>query len=203
MITSGRSLADIEESLGDNSATIKKLYQDYLVYDQLVEEFGYSASRIRSRFSLLEVALGQRAIKKFIGLPHRLPTGLTSSLVPEGRGRELLELATWIFGDDSAQPIIDDSRDISKKLAKVIEDHDALSELRASGDIDEALDRLGGEEKYLLRRLAVAQRALRDVLAVFPSYASSESIVSSVRRITALLSTLEHQLSAGTQPDNQ
>jgi ParB-like nuclease domain. len=194
MLEDGRTLVEIEETLGDDTQTVKKLYQQYVVFDQLVTQLDFPAGPVRSRFSLLEVALGQRPIKKHLGLPHRLPTEAVDELIDDEHLDELLEVASWVFGDGEQAAIIADGREITSKLSKIVADEDALDELRASRDLDSAFERLGGESKYLQRRISVAERALRDVLGLLPLYIDDDMVRSAVGRLLALTQTIQHQV---------
>ncbi|WP_100809624.1 ParB N-terminal domain-containing protein [Microbacterium sp. BR1] len=54
LIDAGRSLDEVEDLIGDNSQTVKKLYQDYIVFNQIKTELDMPERPIRDRFSLLE-----------------------------------------------------------------------------------------------------------------------------------------------------
>ncbi|MFL5796798.1 MAG: hypothetical protein ACJ77A_02550 [Actinomycetota bacterium] len=194
LLDTGESLDHIQELIGDTTQTTKKLYQDFVVYQQITEDLGMSPTAIRERFSLLEVALGQRPIKTHLGLPRRLPTSAVDQLVPDDYFDELREVTRWIFGDSDTGPVITESRDISRRLAKVIENEDALEHLRATNDLDAAYERSGGEQQYLLRRLSAAERAVRDAAGLLPIYGTDPDVVAAVERLDLLVKGLRRQL---------
>jgi hypothetical protein len=149
----------------------------------------------RRRFSLLEVALGQRPIKTFLAVPHRLPTGPVDEVVPPDHEDELQELLTWVFGDGATEPVITDSREIPT-LANVIGDDEALSVLRRTRDLESATEMLAGEEQFLLRRITTAERAVRDITGLLPLYRDDPDVVAAVERLMSLLASLRRQLRA-------
>jgi hypothetical protein len=193
LLDGGKSLDSIQELIGDTTQTTKKLYQEYVVYQQIVQDLSMASEPIRERFSLLEVALGQRPIKKHLGLPRRLPTKAVDQLVPEEHLDELREVTVWIFGDSDRKPVIGESRDISRRLAKVIENPEALEHLRLTNDLDAAYERTGGEEQYLLRRFAAAERAIRDGAGLLPLYSEESDVKDAVDRLVALVDGLRRQ----------
>jgi hypothetical protein len=193
LLEAGQSLDEIEELIGDTSATTKKLYQDYVVYSQAVEELGIPAQRIRDRFSLLEVALGQRPIKAFLGMSNRLPVSKVDSLVSEDHLEELEEVVGWIFGTSSRLPVIGESRDISARLAKVIENQEALQFLRENDDLEGAYERTDGEQRYLMRKLAAAERSARESAGLLPIYAADDDIQAAVERLFVIVEGMARQ----------
>jgi hypothetical protein len=177
--------------VGDDTQVVKKLYQQYVVYQQ-ARELDIPVRPIRQRFSLLEVALGQRPIKKFLGVPHRLPTGPLEYVVPPDHEDELTELLTWVFGNGT-DPVIADSREIPA-LARVIGSNDALEILRRTHDLDAASEMLGGEEEFLLRRLGTAERALRDAAGLVPLYRDEPRVGELGERLYSLVTGIRRQL---------
>lgn len=141
----------------------------------------------------MEVALGQRPIKAYLGLPRGLPNAQADTLVPEDKLDELQHLTTWIFGGTDELPVISDSRDISAKLAPVVENKEALEHLQLTSDLEGAYERTGGEQQFLLRRFASAERALRDIAGLLPLHSTSKEIQSAVDRLVRLIEGLRKQ----------
>ena len=66
-------ISQIEESIGDEARTVKKLYQTFIVYKQVEDDLDLDTREVRSNFSLLEVTLGQQPIKDLLGVPRNCP----------------------------------------------------------------------------------------------------------------------------------
>jgi hypothetical protein len=195
LLEAGQTLVHIQEVIGDTTQATKKLYQDYVVYNQITDELEMPSAPIRERFSLLEVMLGQRPIKRHLGLSTRLPTQAVSRLVPEDHLDELQEVTQWVFGDGRKRGVIADHRDIGQRLAKVVENQEALEYLRSTSDLDGAYERTGGEQQYLMRRLAAAERATRDSAGLLPLYSDDQDVRSAIGRLHALVEGLQRQIS--------
>jgi hypothetical protein len=195
LLDSGQSLDHVQEVIGDDASATKKLYQDFVVYNQLVNDLGFPAERIRERFSLLEVMLGQRAIKAHLSMSHRLPTHKVDAVVPQEKLDDLEEVATWVFGNDESPPIIGDSREINGLLAPVIRDSDSLEYLRRTGDLEGAYDRSGGEQEFLLKKIVRAERVIQDISGVVPLHVDEPPVVEGIRRLETLILSLSRQIS--------
>jgi hypothetical protein len=196
LIAQGRPIADIEQTIGDSASTVKKLYQAYVLFKQIIDELGADPKEIRSGFSLLEVLLGQQAIKEFLGVARKLPTGPIERVVPSTGLDDLRDVVSWVFGNRSQglSRIISDSRQIPQRLAPIVADPEALAHLRQSRDLEGAYERSGGEREYLIRQLTLARRALERALGVAPLHTDDETLITHARDLATLLESLLRSL---------
>ncbi|HXH78425.1 ParB N-terminal domain-containing protein [Nocardioides sp.] len=194
LLDSGQTLDHVQEVIGDDASATKKLYQDFVVYNQLVEQLDFPAERVRDRFSLLEVMLGQRPIKTHLAMSMRLPNSKVDAIIPDNKLDELAEVTGWVFGTADKLPVINDSREIGRLLAPVIKDPEALEYLRRTGDLEAAYERSGGEEEFLLKKLTRVEKLVQEIAGVLPLHAEDPAIVDGVRRISKLTASLVRQL---------
>lgn len=192
LIASGSKVADIEQGIGDSAGTVKKLYQSKIIYDQAVRDAGASPKDLNTRFSLLEVALGQQPIKKHLGLPRELPQEKTERLIDDDHIAALKEVVSWIFGDSSkgVQPVINDSRQISQRLAPVISAKESLDFLRRTRDLEGAYELSGGEREFLLKEIASANRSSQRAIGYAPRYKGDKEVVPEVDRLKTTVDAL-------------
>lgn len=193
LVDAGRSISEIEQTVGDSAHTVRKLYQSFVVFSQIKNEVEMDVSEIKEKFSLLEVVLGQQPIKAFLGMPKRLPEGKIEEVVPSGKLDALREITGYVFGDkkQGLSSILSDSRVIGQRLAPVISDEDALAYLRKTRDLEGAYERSGGEKKYLLKQLTSAFRSIERALGVVPLYKTDSEVKSEVGRILLLIESLK------------
>ena len=194
LVEAGESLGHIEEIIGDDTSATKKLYQEFIVFKQLTDDLGMPPDLIRERFSLLEVMLGQRPIKKYLGMSHALPVEKVDSVVPEDRLERLAEVTTWVFGTKEKREVISESRDINRKLAPVIANDQAREHLQRTGDLDGAYDRTDGEQQFLIRRLNALERGLADVAGILPLHSGAGGVAEAVKRVATLAASLQKQI---------
>ncbi|KQR08543.1 hypothetical protein ASF78_20050 [Cellulomonas sp. Leaf334] len=186
LIESGRSLDQVEDLIGDTTQTVKKLYQDFIVFQQMTRDVGIPDKPIRDRFSLLEVTLGQRPIKEFLGLPRRLPSATVEELVPNDKLDALEDVARWVFGTTDRAPVIIDSRAIANRLAPVLASEEATAHLRRTNDLEGAYEYSAGEKEYLLGKINSAERALREVSGIVAVYTDDPEVRAGLERIRQL-----------------
>lgn len=187
-------LATIEEVIGDSTQAVKKLYQQFTVFEQIRLETELDTEPIRQRFSLMEVALGQRPIKNHLGLPRGLPTAKNPNPVPEENLDKLTEVVEWVFGSRMRAPVVTESRDISQRLAKVLTSEEAIERLRTTRDLDLAYELTDGEQVSLERSLKRAERILRDAAGLVPLYAADPEIRRAVDRLATMADALRNQV---------
>jgi hypothetical protein len=137
--------------------------------------------------------LSQRPIKTYLSIPHLLPSGSVDRVVPEDREDELIEVLTWVFGENGRKAVITDSREIST-LARVIGHEEALEVLRRTEDLDAANEMVGGEAQFLIRRLGAAERGVRDAASLIALYADDKDVVDAVMRLASLVEGLRSQV---------
>lgn len=195
LIDTGRNIADIEQGIGDSASTVKKLYQSLLVYNQAIAE-GVSAKDLAGSFSLLEVALAQQPIKKYLGLPRELPQRKTERLIDDEHIPQLKKLISWVFGDSSRGEIrvIRDSRQITQKLAPVLADKESLDYLELHRDLDGAYERSGGEREFMLKQVVAATRAAQRALGEAPAYKGDKQVQGEVDKLKKVVDALEREV---------
>lgn len=187
-------LATIQELIGDSTQVVKKLYQEFTVFEQIRLQTELDTEPIRQRFSLMEVALGQRPIKDHLGLPRTLPAGKDPNPVPEENLDKLAEVVEWVFGSGLRAPVVAESRDISQRLAKVVASEEALQRLRETGDLDLAYELTDGEQVSLERKLDRAEKLLREAAGLVPLYSEDPDIRLAVGRLAKIADALRTQV---------
>lgn len=192
LINSGRALAEVEEAIGDSARTAKKLYQSYVVYNQIVADLSMDGTPIRKNFSLLEVLLSQQPVKRHLGVPRELPAAKTEEVVPDDKLEALREAVSWVFGDPERgqERILTDSRQISRQLAPILADPEALEHLRKTRDIDAAYEYSGGEQQYLMRQLQSSRRAAQRALGVIPLHREDAEVVAESDRLHQIVDAI-------------
>src|SRR5713101_7827340 len=114
LIETGRSIAEVEEVIGDSVGTVKKLYQAFVTYRQITSDLQMEGKPVETNFSLLEVALGVQPIKQYLGIGRTLPTHPIQEVVPNNKLENLREVVSWVFGEpqEGRERVITDSREI-------------------------------------------------------------------------------------------
>jgi len=181
LIDKGRSLEEVESEIGDTQGSARKNYISYKLLEQAVEEFDIDPKPVTDNFSLLMLAIGQGKIKRFLGIPTRAADTNIEEPVPKDHIDNLKNLISWIFGDGRFDPVIKESRDITRYLSHVVDSGEAVKRLERNRDLDEAYDLSGGEEQMVLRYLSSANRKLEGVLGLLHRHKTVE-VISEVEK---------------------
>jgi hypothetical protein len=192
LVKTGTPLDEIENAIGDGATTVKKLYQAFVVFEQIRDELEEDVQNVKESFSLLEVLLGQQPVKTHLGLPRRLPDAAIQRIVDDAHLEALREVIHWVFGSrkGSIKAVIADSREIPKLLAPVIGNPQSLAYLRDTRDLHAAFERTGGEREYLLKQLGNAKRAAERALAVSPQFKGDSGLIGEVDRLVKTVEAL-------------
>ena len=161
-----KALHEVEAQIGDSQGSARKNYISYKLLQQSKDEFEYNTENAEENFSFLLLAIGQGKIKRFLGLPTKIKdTDSEAPISPENIDN-LKNLMSWLYGDERNKPVIDESRDITSYLTHVVDSPEALKHLERTRDLIAAYDLSDGEEKMILRYLAIANEKLKNVLGV-------------------------------------
>jgi len=201
----GLTFEDAAESVGKKKSEVANMYRNQAIAKQ-AQEAGFPVGKLEASFSLLEVAMNSPALRDFIDAPLGTATKTGDKPVPPAKLPQLGEMLGWLFGTEHDGPVISDSRDIPKKLAKVVKSETALKKLRDTRDIKEAMEAL--EEDTLdplariLGRLKVADKASEAAYEDLGDYTKNEQVIALIDKIQSNVSALSEMITAdsATEP---
>lgn len=185
-VAEGRTLTEVADLIGVTKSKAADLYRDHAVVAQ-AEKAGLHTGEVEKAFSVLTVAMGNTKLRDHIGAPlgSRLEPG--TDPVPEGKIGELKELISWVFGDEEAEPVITDSRQMSA-LGNVVASEIGLGALRAGKSLEEAKQQVTSAgmdpRDRIIKRMTAATNALSAASDELAEFASDS-------QVTGLLSDLE------------
>jgi len=188
------TFAEVGRIVGSPANSVRDSYVAYRILRQAREEFGLDTSRLEDRFGVLLRALSSGPIKEHIALHigDLTPVQLRQPVAEDHRA-ELEEVIGWIFGAGDRNPVISDSRKITK-LGLVLRESDALEILRATGDFALALAQTEGEEASLLENLRRASYHLDEVKRDVDRHAGSIRVRELVERCARSIESIQKLL---------
>lgn len=192
MIREGYTVESIEKQIGDKAGVVRLNAICYHLLRTAREDANINIKSAKDNFSLLQLAIGQAAVKRFLGWvkPNPKDTSQTKTIrineidlddpVDEKHLEKLVELLSFIYGDgDGKTKVITESRDITKKLAPVLANNAAAQYLRENRNLEAAYEMSDGEETMMKRALVNASRNLDKALGVAHRNRSTEIIEES------------------------
>lgn len=181
LVEMGKKIEEIQESVGDTVESTRKSYLSYRLV-KIIEEEGLDVRKAESNFSYLLLTLGQKSIREYIGMDKPLSRLDYSNPVPPEKIDKLKNLFRWFFGEDSKQPAIDDSRQITNLLSHVVRNTMALEHFERTGNLQDAYELSDGEEHMLFRKLANASMNMEIALGIIHRHLQADGLEDAVAK---------------------
>jgi hypothetical protein len=148
------TFAGVGEMIGVDRTKVGNLYRDQAIATQ-AREMGIETGPMEEAFSLLTVAMSTPKLRAHIDAPLGSKAQPGQPPIPPEREPELRELVTWLYGDGEVEPVIGESRDISK-LGNVVSSKVGLSALREGATLEAAIQK--AKDADINPRLRLVQR---------------------------------------------
>ncbi|WP_129336317.1 hypothetical protein [Cellulomonas endophytica] len=195
-VKEGRSLAEVAELIGVSKSKAADLFRDYAVVQQ-AQTIGIETSEVEKAFSLLTLAMGNTKLRDHLGAPLGSRMDVNEAPVPADKVDHLAELLSWTFGNESSEPVITDSRQISQ-LGNVVASDVGLQALRSGADLETAKEKVqqtGMDPRdRLQRRLGAAKSSLSAATADIADFASDQEVRAMVADLETLVESLRTAL---------
>jgi hypothetical protein len=190
------AIKNIQQQVADRSDVIKKQYLCYKVMQEASDDLSFETKSIKDKFSLLTVALNSPSIREYIGCPTYKDADFTKRIIPLIKIEQLRNTLTWIYGDGKREPILTDSRRITKELAPVLTSKEATEYLLKNNNLEEAYERSEGERDYIIRKINSAGNAIKFSLGFAWKYKSDLEIITSVKECAASITELQKMINS-------
>lgn len=183
------SFQETAELVGEPEKEIRSQYRNYGIVEQGKESFSLNVERVEEDFGVFTRAMSSRPLRAHIDAPAPASVRPREWPLDDGAGDDLGELFAWLFGTEDEDPVIKDSRQITR-LGRVVADEHALSVLRSTRDLEEAEDALGGTKARLIGRLQEARGALEAALEDIHEHAREKDIRGLIEECSEALELL-------------
>jgi len=188
-----KTLEEIRAQVGLDTAKVAGLHRDYAVSAQ-AKRLGVDTGAIENTFSLLQVAMGNTKLREHVGAPLGSQYLHGTNPIPPERLEALREVLGFVFGTDSREPVIQDSRQISK-LGMVVASDEGLRALRNGASLDAAKQLIEDQQiaprDRLVKRLMAAKNALAAAGGDMPQFYDDPAVRTLVEEIGESLRSME------------
>ena len=191
-VDDGNSFEEVAELLGLKKSQVADMYRDQAILKQM-RSVGIDSNPVENSFSSLTVMMSSTKIREFVGAP--LGTKITpgTNPIPDENIGALREATEWVFGSDEKDPVINDTRQISK-LGNVIASQIGLDALRSGQSLDAAYEKVrsAGMDPLdrLLNRLTAAKSALLSASDDLGDFAHDQSVIDLLEDLDAVIDGL-------------
>ena len=176
------TFAGVAEMIGIDRTKVGNLYRDQAIAKQ-AREMGIETGPLEAAFSLLTVAMSTPKLRDYIGAPLGSQTQPGVAPIDDEKSPQLQELITWIYGDGETEPVIGDSREISK-LGNVVASNTGLTAVQSGASLEVALQKVKDAEinprQRLLTRLRTGRNSLTAALDDLDDFADDEDVILAV-----------------------
>lgn len=190
------SIKTVQQQIADRSDVIKKQYLCYKIMKEAEDDLEFDTKNIKDKFSLLTVALNSPAIRHYVGSPTHKDAKFDSRIIPVDKIEQLRHLLTWIYGDGKREPILSDSRRITKELAPVLASKDATEYLIKNNNLEEAYERSEGERDYIIRKINTASSNIKFSLSFAWKYKKDKEVHDSVKECASAIVELQKMITS-------
>lgn len=188
------SINRIQQQVSDRSDVIKKQYLCYRVMKVAEDDLSFDTKNIKDKFSLITVALNSTSIRTYIGCPTYRNVDFSERIIPLNKLESLRNVLTWVYGDGKREPILTDSRRITKELAPVLASKEATEYLIKNNNLEEAFERSEGERDYIIRKINSASIAIKFSLGYAWKYKSDDEIQASINECAETILELQKMI---------
>lgn len=192
--TMDESIHELQQQIADRSDVIKKQYLCFKVMKEAEDQLHFETKKVKTKFSLLTVALNSPSIRKYIGSPSYKEADFSKRIIPEDKHENFKQVMTWIYGDDKNDPILTDSRRITSELAPVLSSKEATNYLIKHENLKEAYEHSDGEIDWLIKRINSAERAISHSLSFAWKHKEVNAIHEAVDQCAKSLNELQKMI---------
>lgn len=188
----GVSLQDIARQIGDQNATVKRLYRGLMVLEQAKDVFD-TEDRAKSHlsFSHLYTGLEYPGIRKFLGLTDA--RDFTPRPVARSKIRALGELCVWMYGSKSRNitPLVQSQNPNLRELDEALQTTNGTAALRQGLPLKVSLDIARGDERLFREALVGTKSTLQDARGkLLSGYSGEPDLLQTAEQILELADSM-------------
>jgi hypothetical protein len=177
------TFADVAQMIGVEKTRVGNLYRDQAIARQ-ARDLGLETGLLEESFSLLTVAMNTTKLRDHIGAPVGSRSEPGEEPIPADKVDSLRELLTWIYGDGETQPVINDSREISK-LGNIVASEAGLAALRGGSTLEAAVQKVKEADvdprQRLLNRLRTGKNSLVAAMQDIAEFTDDDEVAELVQ----------------------
>lgn len=183
----GWSFTDIAKRVGSYPKHVERNYIASRIIEQARENGIEGADHIQ--IGVLLRALQAGGISEFLGVEYSGDPSKAKYPIPDDKLDDLSFFVTSTFGSDKQEPILPESRQLTK-WAKILQSEEAIRYLKTARQpsFDRAWIKSGGQQSTLADVLNAAADNLEDAIPLLPDFRDDDEIVEALERCARRLS---------------
>ena len=179
------SYEHVMRRIGSKKPTVRQHYIAYRLLIQMENEIpSISIKQAEERFSVMYLSLRSAGTQRFLKIDIGADPKVARRPVPKSKLPDLQRFALWLFGDQTREPLVKDSRQIDK-FGRILGSKTAVAYLqRTKQPVFEVAARIaGGEETEVVESVERAADEVEEALRAAHRYRKSRKLQSATERL--------------------
>ena len=180
----GLSYSEVMRKIGSKTPTVKRHYVAYRTLIQMEDDVeDFNPAWADNRFAVLYMSIQTEGAKKYLNVNIHAEPEEARRPIPDDHIENLGNFAKWLFGTDETEPLVKDTRVVSR-FGKALESDTAVKYLEESSDpnLDLAFKKAGGDEEEVVLLVQRASDNIQVALQSAHLFNDSEKVQDSVLR---------------------
>lgn len=182
------SFREVAQRLGSYPKHVERYYVAHQVVRQAHDAGVDGARQMEGRFGVLLRALNSPGVNKLLGLKY---PGKPQQAPVKADPESYAHFVKWTFGTETAEPVVRDSRQLSK-WGQILESPEARRYLKNADEpkFDRAWLKCGGQADSIEESLYIAADRLEEVVALVSEHRDAREIENAVAQCARFLSQI-------------
>jgi hypothetical protein len=171
--------------IGSTTPTVRQNYISYRVLLQMEDSSEeIDLAKVEKRFSVLYLSLRTEGVRKYLQIDISADPKTAKKPVPNQRLKQLANFAKWLFGDESHEPVVADSRQVDE-FGRILESTPAVEYLERTDSPSFAVARRmsGVAESEVSEHVERAADEVEEALKAAHQHKSSRRLKLAVKRL--------------------
>ena len=181
----GLTYEQVMRRIGSKTPTVRQNYISFRLLKQM-EDGGsdISIEHVEDRFSVLYLSLRTQGVQTYLDIDIQADPKVARRPVPKKRVGKLENFARWLFGDDTNEPLVRDSRQVDE-FGVILQSEEAISYLLRSKKptFETAYRFAGGDEAETAERIERAADEVEEALGTAHHHKKSRRLQAAAKRL--------------------
>lgn len=185
LVGTGLSFLEVARKIGSKSPTVRKHYVAFSTLKQIEESVETFVPELAERrFAVLYMSIDTVGAQQYLNINLDSDPNALRLPIPKSHINNLKNFARWLFGTKELEPLIKDTRQISK-FSMILESHEALKylESRDRPSFEVAVRISGGDELETIEYVNSAADSLELALMRAHAFKGSSELRKAVKRV--------------------
>ncbi len=178
------SYEEVCRKIGSKNTTVRQHYISYRLLLQMEDQETIDLKAVEEKFSVLYLSLRSEGVQTYLDIDIFADPKKALKPVPQNKLKALAKFALWLFGDETHDPVVRESRYVDQ-FGKTLLNEDAVSYLERTDkpSLEVAWRIAGGDEGETIEFVQKAADSAEQALSQAHLYKKSVNLQSAILRL--------------------